>query len=128
MFRTPPITELCQGEMNDFILEIVQKELRNIPQDTHCRRRELCEAILACNSEVGNRSRMREGLTTILKSWDAKQDQINKLERLGFTVSKGKTHYKLRINNSAYFAVLGGTPGDRRSGNNSTMNALSAFF
>jgi len=124
----PKITELCEGELNDFLVELVRRELRNIPPDFYCRRRELCEAFLSCNSEIGNRARMKDGLTSILRQWSSRKDQIAGLERLGFHLTKGKTHWKIRVQNSNYYAAISATPGDRRSGVNSATNSVSVFF
>lgn len=124
----PTITELCPGELNDFLLELVRKEYSRIPPDVFCRRKELCKAILDCNKEIGHRANMKEALSTNLKTWCARQDQIKAIERLGFTMTKGKTHYKIRANNSNYFIALASTPGDRRSGINCVTNAVAVFF
>lgn len=124
----PQIKELCPGELEDFVLELVRKEYDRIPPDVFCRRKELCQAILSCNKEKGNRATMKEALTSNLKTWCARQDQINAIERLGFTVTKGRTHYKIRANGSNYFVALAATPGDRKGGANSITNAMSVFF
>ena len=126
--RDPVIQELCNGEVNDFVIGLVQQELQNIPPEMHCRRRELCEAILACNTEVGERRKMRDGMTTILRSWNASPGQVRKLERLGFRVTTGRTHMKMRWGDSAYYATLGATPSDRHAGTNAARNAVAAFF
>ena len=125
---TPKIPELCAGEINDFVLGLVESARQNIPPDVHCRRREICDAILACNSEVGERSKMKDGMTTILKSWNASPGQVRKLERLGFRITTGKTHWKMRWGDSAYYATLGATPSDRHAGTNAARNAVAAFF
>ena len=124
----PTIQELCPGELNDFVLELVRKEYNRIPPDVFCRRKELCQAILACNKETGNRANMKEVLSSNLKTWCARQDQIRAIEKLGFTVTKGRTHYKIRANNSNYFVALAATPGDRRGGINCVTNDIGAFF
>lgn len=124
----PSIREICPGEMNDFLVELVRKELRNIPPDFRCRRKELCEAFLTCNCEVGNRLHMKEGMKSILQQWKQRQDQVAGLERLGFQMTKGKTHWKIRIPESNYFATLAATPGDHKSGWNAATNAISVFF
>lgn len=46
MILKPDIPEMCRNEIRDFVLELVQRELRNIPKGTLTRRKELCEAIL----------------------------------------------------------------------------------
>ena len=102
----PNITELCPGEVNDFLLELVRREYNRIPPDVFCRRKELCQAILACNSEIGNRAHLKEVLTSSLKTWTARSDQVRTIEKLGFSVTKGRTHYKVRANNSQYFIAL----------------------
>lgn len=124
----PTIRELCKGEINDFILELVQKDLNNIPPNVHNRRRELCEAILSCNRIVGDRARIKETMASILKTWSARKDEINKLEGMGFKITKGKTHFKMRFNESAYFSALPTSPGDHRTGSNTATHAVSAFF
>lgn len=126
--KLPTITELCPGEINDFMLELVRKEYNRIPPEMLCRRKELCSAFLACNTEVGNRAKIKESLTSNLKTWCARQDQIQAIERLGFAVTKGRTHYKIRANNSQYFIALAATPGDRKSGANCATNAINVFF
>lgn len=56
MILKPEIPEIRQDEIKDFILELVQRELRNIPEGTQPRRKELCEAVLAVNAENGGRA------------------------------------------------------------------------
>ena len=124
----PTITELCPGEVNDFLLELVRKEYQRIPPDVFCRRKALCQAILACNSEIGNRAHLKEVLSNSLKTWTARSDQVRAIEKLGFAVTKGRTHYKIRANNSQYFIALAATPGDRKSGANCATNAINTFF
>ena len=126
--KLPNIQELCPGEVNDFLLELVRKEYQRIPPDFFCRRKELCQAILACNSEIGNRAHLKEALSSSLKTWSARADQVGAIERLGFAVTKGRTHYKIRANNSQYFIALAATPSDRKSGVNTASNAVNVFF
>ena len=124
----PKIKEFCPGEIHDFILECVRKESNNIPPGFICRRRELCDAILAANKEEGNRARMKTELVQVLKQWRSRKDQIAQLIRAGFDVERGKTHYKIRIQNSGYFLTLAATPGDQKTGANATNNAILIFF
>lgn len=124
----PAITELCHGEIQDFVLDLVQKELRNIPPNVYNRRREICESILKCNHIEGNSAKVRDTMVSVLKTWSARQSEINELEALGFHITQGRTHYKMRFNNSIYFSSLPTTPGDRRTGSNTATHAVSAFF
>ena len=59
MIVKPEIPEMCRNEIRDFVLELVQRELRNIPKGTLTRRKELCEAILTVNRESGDRADCR---------------------------------------------------------------------
>lgn len=38
MILNPEIPEMCRNEIEDFLLELVQRELRNIPEGTQYRR------------------------------------------------------------------------------------------
>lgn len=100
MMIKPEITEMCRNEVMDFIIELVQRELRNIPEGTQSRRKELCEAILSVTVESGERAKLREDAGSLVKAWKAQEEQIDGLERLGFTVTKGKKHYKMRWRDS----------------------------
>ena len=128
MLKKPAIDEMCRDEMKDFILELVERELRNLPPDSRCRRKELCEAILATNRETGNRAALCKNACEAVKNWQARNEQIAKLEALGFTVIKGKKHYKLRWHDSGYFTALSASPSDHRSGANSVAETISLFF
>jgi hypothetical protein len=128
MIRSSGFLELCPGEINDFILELVQNCLNNIPPDVHNRRRDLCEEILKHNKPVGERAKAKEVVTSTLKDWSARKDQIKRLENAGFSVVKGRTHFKMRFNNSAYQLTLSASPSDHRAGHRTVSDALLAFF
>ncbi len=103
MMIKPEIPEMCRNEIRDFVIELVQRELRNIPEGTQSRRKELCEAILAVNAESGELAKLWEEAENLVKAWKAQKEQIAGLERLGFAVTKGKKHYKMRWRDSGYF-------------------------
>lgn len=124
----PEIPEMCRNEVKDFVIELVQRELRNISDGTQSRRKELCEAILAVNAESGERAKLREETGTLVKEWKAQAEQITGLERLGFTVTKGKKHYKMRWRDSGYFKTLSASPSDVRTGANGLAEMLATFF
>ena len=124
----PEIPEFCDGEIRDFLLELVQRELKNIPAGVECRCRDLCEAILAANSKSGHRAKIRDAAGEILKTWKAQESQIAALTKLGFTIAQGKKHYKLRWNQSPYFITLTATPSDVRGGANSASDLNKRFF
>ena len=128
MLKKPVVDEICRDEIRDFLLELVRREYANLPADARCRRKDLCEAILACNKETGERAKLRREVCDAVKNWKAQAEQIAALERLGFTVIKGKKHYKLRWRDSGYFTALSTSPSDLRSGANSVADTVSLFF
>jgi len=128
MILKPEIAEMCRNEVRDFIIELVQRELRNVPEGMQSRRKELCEAILAINAESGERAKLRDAAGNLVKAWKAQEEQISGLERLGFTVTKGKKHYKMRWRDSGYFKTLSASPSDFRSGANGLAEMLAKFF
>ncbi len=128
MLTKPALPEMCRDEIRDFVLELVRREYRNLPPDTPCRRRELCEALLAVNRETGARAAMRDAAAEAIRDWKAQSEQIAALERLGFTITKGKKHYKMRWRDSGYFKALSASPSDFRSGANGTAEMQGTFF
>ena len=128
MMTKPEIPEMCRNEISDFLLELVRRELRSLPEGVQSRRRELCEALLAANAESGERARLRQSAGELVKAWKAQEEQIAGLERLGFSVTKGKKHYKMRWRNSGHFMTLSASPSDHRSGANSLAELLGTFF
>ena len=128
MMLKPEIPEMCRNEVRDFIIELVQRELRNIPEGTQSRRKELCEAILAVNAESGERAKLRDDAGSLVKAWKAQEEQITGLERLGFTVTKGKKHYKMRWRDSGYFKTLSASSSDFRTGANGLAEMIAKFF
>ena len=128
MILKPEIPEMCRNEIKDFLLELVQRELRNIPEGTQSRRKELCEAILALNAESGERAKLREETGNLVKAWKAQAEQIAGLERLGFTITKGKKHYKMRWQESGYFKTLSASLSDFRTGANGLAEMIAKFF
>lgn len=124
----PEIKELCNGEIHDFLLELVEKELRNLPPEELSRRKELCQAILAVNRKVGARDSMRNDLASVMKSWSASGKQIDTLESYGFKVIRNRTHFKLRWNESPYFKTLSCSPSDHRTGANAISELNRKFF
>ena len=124
----PDSPEFCYDEIHDLLFELVRRELKAIPGDVECRRKELCEAILAVNKENGERARICAAACEILKNWKAQEAQISALEKLGFTITKGRKHLKLRWHDSPYFKMLSATPSDNRSGANSVAEFMRTFF
>lgn len=128
MMLKPEIPDMCRNEVRDFVIELVQRELWNIPDGTQSRREEFSEVILSQNRESGERAKLREETGTPVKEWKVQAEQITGLERLGFTVTKGKKHYKMRWRDSGYFKTLSASPSDFRTGANGLAEMFSRFF
>lgn len=124
----PQIQEFCNGEIQDFLLELVEKELKNLPECGQTRRRELCQAILNCNCKVGYRDRIRAAVSQIIRDWGAKATQLSELAKMGFNITKGKNHYKMRWFGSSYYKTISASPSDYRTGNNSVTELVRTFF
>ena len=124
----PSLPEFCDGVIRDFLLELVGRVQKEIPAGKECRRRELCEAILPANRKSGERARFRDAVDEILKDWKAQEAQIAALEKLGFTVTQGRKHYKLRRDKADYFVTLPASPSDHRGGANSVSDFNWKFF
>ena len=128
MIVKPEIPEMCRDEIRDFVLELIRHELQRLPEDQFSRRRELCTALLAANPECGERARIAREAVALIRDWRAQEIQISGLERLGFTVTKGRKHYKVRWRGSGYFKTLSTTPSDFRTGANGESQFLGTFF
>lgn len=125
----PEIKEICDGEIHDFILELVEQALEKAPQYQTNRRKELCQALLAANRVVGKRDTMCKNVGAVLKTWNASHKQVSILKKYGFSLNRGNNgHYKLRWNDSPYFETLSGSPSDHCSGRNASTTFKYNFF
>ena len=128
MLNKPQIEELCDGEFNDYILELIKRDVRNIPEGTCCRRRDIGNAILACNQEVGERERVKKELCNIIPKITFNNLQEGKLSKLGFQLIKGKTHFKLSWKGGEYRVTFSATPSDHRFQNKIKVDVGHVFF
>ena len=124
MLNKPNINELCPGELTDYVLELVKRDLKNIPSDHRCRRKDLAEAILSCNKETGNRQEIRDALSKEVLNWSPSSG--SHLTRYGIATIKGRTHYKIKW--GAYCVSIAASPSDRRSLINTRSDAEHTFF
>lgn len=124
MLNKPNIVELCNGELKDYLIELVKRDLQNIPQDMRCRRRDLAEAILACNKETGVRNELKTIVGDAVMRWSPSSG--DHLTKYGFVTTKGKNHYKLKW--GQYFVSIATSPSDRRSAINTKADSIKTFF
>jgi hypothetical protein len=128
MLTKPKIEEICKDEFRDYLIELVKKDLQNIPADYFCRRREIATAILNCNKETGSRERTKQELCSIIPSITFANTKDGDLSKLGFRLIKGKSHYKLRWKESSYCVIVSATPSDRRFKVNIQADIAKTFF
>ena len=124
MLNKPNIEEFCKDEFHDYLLELVKRDLQNLPPDLRCRRRDLAEAILACNKETGERNKLKDAVSDAMMNWSSSTG--DHLTKYGFITTKGRTHYKLK--RGSYFVSISASPSDRRSASNTRADAIRTFF
>ena len=128
MLNKPNIEEYCEGEFKDYLLELIKRDLKSIPESTHCRRRDIASAILAVNKEVGERERTKQELCKLIPKITFNNLQEGKLSKLGFKVIKGKGHYKVAWHDSPYRVTFSATPSDFRFPDKLKIDLTRIFF
>ena len=132
IIKKPKIVEMYKGELYDFLVDLIAKEAKaKVNTEDHTRRRDLCRAFLAENPKVGVGDSLKADLERVLKDWQAKPEQINALEKLGFSCNKEnrKEHYRIRWKNlKEYVATLPSSPSDRKEWQISLSNLKKKFF
>ena len=126
MINKPQLPELCQDEFHDYIIELIRKDLQNIPTTMHCRRRDLAEALLSCNKETGNRERIKQELCHLMLDWSP--SSVDHISKYGFYTTKGRTHYKLKGKGCAHVMSISTSPSDRKNAANAKADAARIFF
>lgn len=128
MLTKPTIPEICEGELKDYILELIQKDLKNIPDNMFSRRKDIATALLACNKAVGKREKLKEELCKIVQKISFSDVQEHRLSQIGFRIIKGKGHYKLCWGESPYRVVFSATPSDWRFSLKTKTDINKTFF
>ena len=126
MLNKPKLEELCHDEFRDYVIELIQKDLSNIPPTMHCRRRDIAEALLACNKATGERQEIKQAVCNSVMNWSP--SAVDHLTKYGFYTTKGRTHYKLRWRDCAHVMSISTSPSDRRNGANAKADATRIFF
>ena len=129
MLKKPPIEELCQNEIHDAILDILEEARKNIPENVYNRKRDILDAILASNKSTGEREKLKKELCSIVNDISFSNTQTNRLSRIGFRIIKGKGHYKLCWKEgSPYRVVFSATPSDWRFSQKTKTDISRMFF
>ena len=131
MLKKPLIEEMCEGEIHDFLLELVTNVLRKLPDDNNSRRKELCQAICDANPKVGKQDSLKRDLQTVIRDWQGKPEQIEALEKLGFSCNKEnkRKHYRVRWKDwRKYAGTLPASPSDHNAWKNTWSQLEKMFF
>ena len=121
--------EFFSGEIKEFILEAVWKELKNTKAQT--RKADVLNDILRSNGGYQNLASQRgEKLKNGLRGYSSLSGpQKRVLEELGFTLSKEGGHYKaIYYGDGRYRATLAATPSDKRAGMNAASEIICDMF
>lgn len=107
------------GEQLDFLLSLLRQAQTRCAPDS--RPYEIIRALLEANRPVGRGEEILKELGLIFRDGSALTEQdVSRLNALGFTYTPSRKHPKLRFHGK-YMFVLPSTPGDSRRGG---MNAL----
>lgn len=113
------IEEYYPGEQLDFLLSLLHQAQTRCASDS--RPYEIIRSLLEANRPIGRGDEILKELHLVFKSGPALTEQdVSRLNALGFTYTPSRKHPKLRFHGK-YMFVLPSTPGDSRRGG---MNAL----
>lgn len=131
---TPVVVEgvehdLFRGEQKDFVLGLLSDAIQRY--DKHTRSYKICESLLNANNESGERRRIKEGISTILKSYNGmNKDIVSSLNDVNIKVNvDGRNHYRLVLAGDERYSVnIAHTPSDSRCGLNVISDINKLFF
>jgi len=119
--------DLFKGEIQDFILELINNELQSAQIGT--RRNDICKSLSNANVIIGNREKLKLELKEILERWEGNASNIAALKKLGFNISDSGKHIKVLLaGDERYPIVLARTPSDHRSNKNNASDAMKKLF
>ena len=119
------IAETFPGELREQVLATLQEGLYAAAQSRRDRRAEILRSLLAANRPSGELERRRAELKQILKDAGYFNDP-KPLERLGFRLISGRTHWKLQYANVR--VTMSKTPSDFRSNLNNAAETANRCF
>ena len=107
--------EIYPGEIKELLIDI----LKNANLKPNSRRADIVKDILGSNPVNPSLKERYDELKDILNNYRGLDpDQINRLEKLGFTVTSDGKHHKLTYHDDRYITTLAKTSSDVRSGKN----------
>lgn len=126
------IPEFFDGEQNDLIVAILNRELKKCGDNPKTRKYELLSSIVDRNSYIGNKQRMFVRIKEIFSDGETMSAaERSELEKMGFEITEDGKHYKLKfMGGDKYWYTVSKTPSDNRGGKNEAtkiINGLSVY-
>lgn len=119
------IPEFFDGEQNDLIVAVLNRELAKCGDKTNTRKYELLSNIVNSNSFIGNKQRMFERIKEIFSDGETMSaTERAELEKMGFEIEEDGKHYKLRFMGSKYWYTVSKTPGDTKRGGKNVASKI----
>lgn len=116
--------ELCEGEANDMLFNILSYVKDKYPTESHAYA--MIESMLEANPRIGKMSKILEETERILgRAHKLTKAEITSLEGLGFVVTSDGAHHKMLLNEDArYQFSVSKTPSDSQSGGENLMSEI----
>jgi len=120
--------DLYEGEMIDFILDILNREYDSAA--TGARKRDILNSIIENNSIIGKREQIKKDIKETLKTYKKMTSSIKSaLRDIGFQINEDGKHFKLLFNNDErYSVILPKTSSDHRVGMNLVSDISKKLF
>lgn len=120
--------DLYEGEIKDFVLSLIEREIKNIPEKT--RKRDVFQSLIESNEYTGTGESIVKQIKTAFKDYSSLAGSTKQiLESLGFEVVVTKEHYKIYFKgDKRYLVILSKTSGDHREGRNFASAITTAMF
>lgn len=119
------IPEFFDGEQNDLIVAILNRELTKCGDNIKTRKYELLSSIVNSNSFIGNKQKMFERIKEIFSDGETMSaTERAELEKMGFEIEEDGKHYKFRFMGSKYWYTVSKTPSDTKRGGKNVASKI----
>ena len=120
--------DLYQGEINDFILEILKKASKNAKK--HSRKQDILLDILEYNKITNTKTKFIEHCKTVFTNYHSITPKIKEvLRKLNLEIkTEGVHHHMQFIHDKRYKMTFSKSPSDGRTGNNIISQMKRIFF
>lgn len=124
------VPEFYDGEQNDLIISILNRELTRCA-DKKARKYRLLSEIVEHNALVGNGQKMFDRIKEIFEDGETlTATERAELEKMGFEITEDGKHYKIQYKDDVNWYSVSKTPSDIRSGKNEStkiINGMSVY-